>query len=86
MVKKLFVPSLETPPVGVQLVVVKSEFCCKVQPAEGYGQEILRLLPESAMANWGDGTGVAGDWLGLARRPMKRMLPDWVSWMRKMNG
>ena len=48
---KLFVPSLEMPPVGVQLVVVKSLFCCKVQLAEGYGQETFKPPPDSVMAS-----------------------------------
>ena len=40
MVTKLFVPSLEMLSLGtgVQLVVVKSEFCCKVQPVDGLFQ------------------------------------------------
>lgn len=52
MLMKSFVPSLETvPPLGVQLVVVKSGFCCKVQPAEGYGQETFKPLPDCVMAS-----------------------------------
>jgi hypothetical protein len=34
-VMKLFVPSLEMPLLSDQLTVVKSEFCCNVQPVEG---------------------------------------------------
>ena len=38
-VMELFVPSLESVAVhGVQLVEVKSEFCCKVQPRKGLFQ------------------------------------------------
>ena len=35
MVRKLFVPSLETPALAVQLAAVKSGLCRKVQPFEG---------------------------------------------------
>ena len=85
MVRKLLVPSLETPALAVQLVVVKSGFCRKIQPVEGYGQEIFRLWPERAMVTWG-AEGCGADWLGSASRPRKRMLPDWVSRMQKRNG
>ena len=59
MVMKLFVPSLETPPLVDQLAVVKSGFCCKVQSVEGYGHKTFTLLPECVMVNVGapaDGT------------------------------
>ena len=83
---KLLVPSLVIPAIGVQSVVVKSEFCCNVKPAMEIGQEIFRLLPECATANGGVGAGAGPDWIGFARRPKKRMLPVWVSRMKKMNG
>jgi hypothetical protein len=60
---KLFVPLLEMPPHGVQLVVDKSVFCCKLQPVKGfsqYGQDTFRLLPERVMVNFG---------IGVARNP-----------------
>ena len=50
---KLFVPSLETPPLVDQLAVVKSGFCCKVQSVEGYGHKTFTLLPECVMVNVG---------------------------------
>jgi len=61
MVMKLFVPSLEMtghPPTCacVQLVVVKSGFCCKVQTVKvlfQYGQETLRAAPDSVVSNCG---------------------------------
>ena len=53
MVMKLFVPSLEMPPLGVQFAVVKSEFCCNVQPVEGYGHETFTVLPECVMVEVG---------------------------------
>ena len=60
IVMKLFVPSLERLPVGVavQLVVLKSGFCYKVQPVEQlfqYGQEIVRPLVACVVANFGVG-------------------------------
>ena len=63
MVMKLFVLSLEGLPLGVQLVVLTSGLCCKVQPVRRlfqYGQETVRALPESVMANCG---------IGVARNP-----------------
>jgi len=45
IVIELLVPSLATPLLDVQLVVVKSPFCRNVQPVEGYGQDIFSLLP-----------------------------------------
>ena len=53
MMMKLFVPSLEMAPLLDQLAVVKSGFCCNVQPVEGYGHEIFTLLPECVMVNVG---------------------------------
>ena len=55
MVTKLFVPSLEAPPLAVQLVVVRSGLFCKVQPAEGYAQEIVRVSPVMLILNLGLG-------------------------------
>jgi hypothetical protein len=46
MVRLLIVPLSEMPLLVDQLVVVKSEFCCNVQPVEGDGQETVTLLPE----------------------------------------
>ena len=46
MVMLLIVPLSEMPPLVDQLVVVKSEFCCNVQPVEGDGQETVTLVPE----------------------------------------
>lgn len=43
---KLFVPSLVTPLLADQLVVVKLEFCCSIQPVEGYGHKTFTLVPE----------------------------------------
>jgi hypothetical protein len=83
MVMELFVPSLEVlSPLRVQLA--KSGLCCKVQIGEE-GQEIVRVLPERVLVNWGISAGVA-DGFGLANRPRKRTLPDWVSRMKKING
>jgi hypothetical protein len=48
MVIKLFVPSLEMPPLVDQPAVAKFGFCCSVQPVDGYGQEIFTLLPDVA--------------------------------------
>ena len=49
------------PPLGVQVVVVKSGFCCNVQLAKGsYGQEMFKPLPDCAMANCG---------IGVAKNP-----------------
>ena len=41
---------------SVQLVVVKSEFCCNTKSVEGTSQEMTALLPERVMFN--DGVGV----------------------------
>jgi len=84
---KLFVPSLDTPLAGVQLVAFKSGLCRKVKPVEGYGQEIFRLLPECVIANGEEaGAALAAAWPGSTSRPKKSKLPDWVSRMKKMNG
>ena len=53
MVMLLIVPLSEMPPLVDQLVVVKSEFCCNVQPVEGDGQETVTLFPEWVMVNNG---------------------------------
>ena len=79
---KLFVPSLETPVLAVQLA--KSVLCCKFKRVKEAGQEILRLPAEGVTVS----VRVAGasEGLGLVSRPMKSTLPVWVSRMRKMNG
>ena len=61
MIMKLFVPLLETPLLVDQLEVVKSEFCCNVQPVEGYGHDTITLLPERVMVNIG-GVMLVGLW------------------------
>ena len=78
----LFVPSLETPVLAVQLA--KSELCRKVKPAKAAGQEIVRPLGEGVRVN----AGVAGlpDGLGLVSRPRKSTLPVRVSRIRNRNG
>src|SRR5665213_1860037 len=53
MVMKLFMPSLVMPPPGNQLAVVKSGFCCNVQPVEGYGHETFIVLPDWVMVSVG---------------------------------
>ena len=50
---KLFVPSLEMPPLVDQFAVDRLEFCCNTKPVEGYGHEIFTLLPERVMVNIG---------------------------------
>ena len=55
IVMKLFVPSLETPPLGAQLVVVMSGSCCNAQPVEGYGQLTFKPAAERVMVNRGVG-------------------------------
>ena len=43
----LFVPLSDMIKLVVdQLVVVRSEFCCKTKSVEGDGHEIMTLLPE----------------------------------------
>jgi hypothetical protein len=47
MVMLLFVPSSEMlKPLVVQFAVFKSEFCCKTNPVEADGHDIVTLLPE----------------------------------------
>ena len=54
MLMKLFTPSLETPPLGVQLAgTARLEFCCNVQPVEGYGHKTLMVLPDCVMVSNG---------------------------------
>ena len=77
---KLLVPSFVMPAVGVQLVVLKSKFCRKLQPEEGYGQVIFRVCPADAMFKAGT------DWVGVMTRPMKSRLPVCVSRIKKRNG
>ena len=61
---KLFVPSSETgAALDIQLVVLKSALCCKVQPRDALfqnGQETLGALPVGVMHNCG---------VGVARNP-----------------
>ena len=78
----LFVPSLETPVLAVQLA--KSGLCRKVKPVKEAGQEIVRPPAEGVTVN----AGVAGlpDGLGLVSRPRKSTLPVWVSRIRNRKG
>ena len=82
IVMDLFVPSLETLSLAVQLA--KSGLCCNLRPVKEAGQEIFRPPGEGVTVN----AGVAGmvDGLGLVSRPRKSTLPVWVSRMKKMNG
>ena len=79
---ELFVPSLETPALAVQLV--KSGLCRNIKPAKEEGQEIVRPPAEGVTVN----AGVAGlaDGIGLVSRPKKSTLPVWVSRIRNRNG
>lgn len=54
MVMKLFVPSLEMPPLVDQFAVERLEFCCNTKPVEGYGHDIFTLLPECITVNVGE--------------------------------
>ena len=82
IVMNLFVPSLETLSLAVQLA--KSGLCRKVKPVKEAGQEIVRPPAEGVTVN----AGVAGlpDGLGLVSRPRKSTLPVWVSRIRNRNG
>jgi len=82
IVAKLLVPSLEIPPLSIQLA--RSGLCCKFKPVKEAGQEMVRPPAEGVTVN----AGVAGgaDEIGLASRPRKSTLPVWVSRIRKMNG
>jgi len=47
---------------SVQLVVVKSAFCCKTQPSDGlfqYGQETVSALPELVTPKAGIGVATS---------------------------
>jgi hypothetical protein len=82
IVTELFVPSLETPALAVQLV--KSGLCRNIKPVKEAGQEIVRPPTEGVTVN----AGVAGlaDGIGLVSRPRKSTLPVWVSRIKKRNG
>lgn len=54
MAKLLFVPSSEIPPLTVQFVVVKSEFCSKVQFVQDDGHHTIALLFEGLINNFGE--------------------------------
>ena len=82
IVMDLFVPSLETPALGVQLA--KSELCYKVKPVKEAGQERVRPPADGVSAN--AGVAELPDALGLASRPRKRTLPVCVSRIRNRNG
>jgi hypothetical protein len=71
IVMNLFVPSLETLSLAVQLA--KSELCRNVKPVKEAGQEIVRPPAEGMTVK----AGVAGlpDGLGLVSRPRKSTLP-----------
>jgi hypothetical protein len=69
MITLLVVPSSSTVPLKVvQLVMVKSGFCCNEYPVEGDGQEIMTLSPERAMASVG-APNVTVKLLALVARP-----------------
>ena len=53
MVRFMFVPSSEMPPLVDQFVVVKSEFCCKVQFVQDDGHDTFTLLLEGLIVSVG---------------------------------
>ena len=70
MVMKLFTPSVEMPPLAVQPPgTARLEFCCNVQPVEGYGYETVTLLPECVMVKV-DAPGVCTTEMRLQKPPV----------------